>query len=196
VSDASTDSSVDSTTGVDAAKDVTQPDTGADASDAAKEAEAGPVAHCTGDAGEQPFPDGGMYGCPGKVFWPNRATLCANGCTVCSATTWTNDHGNVLPTYNYWTNDRLTWSGTNPGSCAVALDGGQTSCGSPPPDSGLGPTDYPVHVCVSSTVDAGVTDPLGNACFWHDCGFNVNSPDEFFGGCFNDYTAGTLCCCP
>jgi len=38
------------------------------------------------------------------------------------------------------------------------------------------------------------TDPLGNTCSWHNCGFNTAEPNFFYGGCEGDTTAGVLCC--
>jgi hypothetical protein len=37
-------------------------------------------------------------------------------------------------------------------------------------------------------------DPEGNTCTWTNCGLNSTSPDEYFGGCYGNTTAGTLCC--
>jgi hypothetical protein len=39
-----------------------------------------------------------------------------------------------------------------------------------------------------------VTDPLGNECNWHRCGLGSSAPAQHFGGCFENPTAGTLCC--
>jgi len=43
-------------------------------------------------------------------------------------------------------------------------------------------------VCPSSGKDAE-----GNHCNWTNCGLNANSPNEYFGGCVGNATAGTLC---
>ena len=43
-----------------------------------------------------------------------------------------------------------------------------------------------MHICTASG-----TDPEGNHCNWTHCGWELNSPDQFFGGCGG--TAGTLC---
>lgn len=84
----------------------------------------------------------------------------------------------MAPTYNYWTDDPLKYAGTGSAACYVTLAGG-TSYAS---------ATAPMRVC------AGATDPLGNTCNWYDCGFNTVSPNEYFGGCNSNYTAGTLCC--
>ena len=46
----------------------------------------------------------------------------------------------------------------------------------------------PMRVCV------GHSDPLGNLCNWTQCGLDTATPQEYFGGCQNNPTAGALCC--
>jgi hypothetical protein len=137
-----------------------------------------------------------MYGCAGVVIWDNRATLCNSPCVTCSATQWVNGHGSAAPTHDYWTDDNLGYNGGGAGLCEAILDGGNL-CG-----AGGDAGDFaPFRVCLPANPfpDGGFTslkDPEGNVCNWSDCGFGTVSPDEFFGGCANDFTAGTLCCCP
>lgn len=191
--DAGADTSVDAPVVVDSGKDAS--DGGGNDAAADPDADAAPpTVHCVGNGAVQAFDGGKVFGCAGKVNWPKRATLCGPTCTVCGAATWVAQGG--VPAHNYWTDDRLGWKGTKPGACEADLDGGSLGCGSPT-DSGLDANEYPMRVCV--TGDAAVTpvtDPEGNTCFWHDCGFNQNQPSAYFGGCSGDYTAGSLCCCP
>lgn len=131
---------------------------------------------------KQIFGDGRMVGCSGKVTWANRGTLCASGSWVCSASQWhyyQNNWGGA-PTYNYWTNDNLRWSGTGSNACSVSTTVG-SQCAS----------GQPMRVCTPSG-----TDPEGNACTWSNCGYGSNTPNYYFGGCSgsSNTTAGTLCC--
>ena len=192
VVDAGADTSIDSPVVVDSGNDAS--DSGGN--DAAADVDAAPLpVRCVGDGGVQDFDGGKMFGCAGKVTWPKRATLCGPTCTVCSATTWAAQ--GAVPTHNYWTDDRLTWKGSKPGSCEADLDGGSSACGTPPVDSGLDANEFPMRVCVTGdAATTPVTDPEGNTCYWHDCGFNQTQPSAYFGGCNQDLTAGSLCCCP
>jgi hypothetical protein len=80
-------------------------------------------------------------------------------------------------------------------------------------DSGVDPS--PMRVCYSDPVNhpyASVPDPLGNGCNWNDCAYGPDAalpdagPDagldaaalvfDYMGGCDDNLTAGTLCCCP
>jgi hypothetical protein len=117
-----------------------------------------------------------MRGCKGKVTFANRATLCATGFRVCSAAEWVARHNGVAPTYNYWTSDVLYASGADQ-SCRVSTSGGTWCNGT-----------EPMRVC------AGYSDALGNECNWTRCGMTTNTPQEFFGGCLGNPTAGALCC--
>jgi len=45
-----------------------------------------------------------------------------------------------------------------------------------------------VRVC------SGSTDPEGNTCVWINCGYLTATPNQYFGGCINNPTAGALCC--
>jgi hypothetical protein len=80
-------------------------------------------------------------------------------------------------THHYWTNDPLLYNGSGSGACWVSTTSG-SDCGG----SAMG-------VCTAS-----VNDPEGNVCNWQNCGFESVSPNEHFGGCMNNLTAGTLCC--
>lgn len=91
-----------------------------------------------------------MVGCGGSVSFANRATLCASGYHVCSATEWNTNRGTDAPTSDYWTNDNLGWSG-NSGACE-ATSNGVTSCGT-----------TPMRVCYSTSNDGGATSAIGPA---------------------------------
>jgi hypothetical protein len=82
----------------------------------------------------------------------------------------------VAPTHSYWTSNSLRYYG-NPDTCLASVYQGN-SC-----ESGT-----PMRVC------PGAVDPEGNECNWFDCGFESYSPNEYFGGCNGNPTAGTLCC--
>ena len=142
---------------------------------------------CSPDASASQQFAPGVVGCAGKVTWDQRNNLCGAGCSACPATQFAQYFAGTRPRYDYWTNDNLTYGGTA-NACGAYTTGG-TSCGS----------NDPMRICVPGTT----TDPLGNVCNWHDCGLNgipsVGSgptiPDDYFGGCSNDLTAGTACCC-
>jgi hypothetical protein len=116
-----------------------------------------------------------MVGCVGKVSFVNRTTLCAPGSSPCGAADWVARRAGKAPSYNYWTNDNLGYYG-NSNNCLVDTKN-VYGCGS-----------SPMRVC------EGRTDPLGNQCTWTSCGYKTYSPDQEFGGCTNNPTAGTLCC--
>jgi len=122
-----------------------------------------------------------MVGCVGKVTFANRATLCAPGVTPCGVVDYRARRGANAPHYNYWTNDVLYGKG-NTSTCAVSLTtaNGYSSCSS----------TTPMRVC------AAHTDAVGNQCNGIGCGYEAYSPNEYFGGCSGDNTAGTLCCPP
>lgn len=64
-----------------------------------------------------------MKGCAGTVSFASRASLCAPGWHVCSATEWVARFGGKVPTYNYWTNDNLGYSADANG-CSVSTSTG------------------------------------------------------------------------
>jgi hypothetical protein len=135
------------------------------------------VPECAAGAGEQHFA-ADLRGCAGTVTFADRASLCADGWSVCTAADWVERHGAEAPTANHWTDDELRYGGTASASCWVHETSGQ-----------LCPLEAPMRVC------AGTADGLGNSCNWIDCGYqSAPPPNHFFGGCLNNLTAGTLCC--
>jgi hypothetical protein len=153
--------------------------------------DAPPLAPCAKKSPAQTF-GGGMYGCAGTARWADRAKLCGPSCTPCTAAQWAANHGTTAPTHDYWTDDNLGYSGTGPAWCEAVVGGGQGCRGTL--DDG-GDTYDPMRVCVPKS-GGDSKDPEGNWCTWTDCGLNGKQPDEYFGGCIDDQTAGTLCCCP
>ena len=133
---------------------------------------------CASGSNSQVFAGGGMVGCAGSVYWSDRDTLCASGWHTCSASGWVERRGGVNPMHNYWTSDALRYNGWDTGNCWVQLEGGNRCA----------PESAPMRVC------AGNNDPEGNRCNWYNCGFNTAEPNEFFGGCNGNFTAGALCC--
>ena len=131
--------------------------------------------------------NGVMTGCGGAVTHANDATLCANGCHVCSAAEYVANNGGTRPNRNYWVADTLLYNGTA-SSCSVSTTTG-ASCS---PGSSM-----------LACFNAPAADADGNICNWTDCGFNTVTPDQFFGGCAISnsinpslgFTAGALCCC-
>lgn len=121
-----------------------------------------------------------MFGCAGRVSWPSRAVGCAAGLHVCSASEWTARNAGAAPSMSYWTDDELRYRGSS-GSCAAT-----TSTSS----SAACPQDVPMRVCV------GKFDLLGNTCNWTNCGLDTSAPNQHFGGCLGNPTAGVLCCAP
>lgn len=136
------------------------------------------VPGCADGTVEQSFA-GGIVGCAGSVSYPSRASLCAAGYHPLSAMVWQTSRGPTVPTHHYWTNDPLRYKGTGTGSCSAEYRSG-SAC----------PVDQPMRVCARTN-----TDPEGNRCNWFDCGFDSGSttPNEYFGGCAGNATAGTLC---
>jgi hypothetical protein len=119
-------------------------------------------------------------GCAGTVSFANRSMLCGAGTHVCSAAEWLSLRGGAVPTHDYWTNDVLNFAGSTSSSCQVSTSTGvpyNTSCSA-----------TPMRVCGASP------DPEGNTCTWLHCGYEATTPDEYFGGCTNDNSAGALCC--
>jgi hypothetical protein len=117
-----------------------------------------------------------MVGCAGRVTYGNRATLCPAGTTVCGAAQWVARRAGKKPTFNYWTEEYLLWTGQNQNCAAVT--------------NGNGCNGTPMRVCAANT------DPLGNRCNWTNCGLGGTSPNQYFGGCQDNPYAGTLCCKP
>lgn len=115
-----------------------------------------------------------MTGCRGRTRFQNRAAFCPPTTHVCTAAEYVQRRAGKRPTYNYWTNDNLRYAGSSSSCRAVAAG---TSCGA-----------NPMRVC------AGQRDPLGNECNWTRCGLGSNTPNEWFGGCVDNTTAGVLCC--
>ena len=122
------------------------------------------------------------------MTFANRATLCAAGSRVCTAAEWVARRGTGtagVPTYDYWTNDVL-YAGYMYGGNLE----GDHNCEAHLTHQTLDWCDStnPMRVCV------GGSDPLGNTCNWTQCGYNTTTPQEYFGGCQSNPTAGALCC--
>jgi hypothetical protein len=124
-----------------------------------------------------------MVGCGGSVTWDQRASLCGAGYSPCKASTWANAAQtwaalNTLPqpSADYWTDDNLGY-GTEywetSGDCKATTS---PNC------------NAPMRVCTPNGPDS-----YGNVCNWTGCGLG-STTNEWFGGCSNDMTAGTLCC--
>lgn len=164
--------------------------------------------------------DSKMAGCPGSVYWSDRATLCAASCTPCGAQDWILHHGNIAPTYDYWTNDNLGYGGefeqgfacTGTPFPADAAAPQPEECESELPDGGEMPS--PMRVCIdgdaATPYEGDPLDPIGNFCNWDKCAYETDltvpviadaGPDaavpvfDHVGGCDDNPTAGTLCCC-
>lgn len=138
---------------------------------------ANPASPCADNSVEDTF-TGNMAGCAGQVNWTFADALCGPSYTACTAQQWMDNFGSTAPTHNYWTKDYLNYSGGGSDNCFVSTDVGN-SCGDL----------TPMRVCVD-----GGTDPEGNHCNWFNCGYGVNEPQLYFGGCSGNMTAGTLCC--
>jgi hypothetical protein len=139
---------------------------------------------CAGALAVQEFGNG-MVGCAGSVLWQNRGTLCGLGYHPATAIEWQSFWGNTAPTRDYWTNDNLGYAGSGTSSCAAVdplNNQGNQEAGYPCPSG------QPMRICT-----AAGTDPNGNQCNWTKCGLGVNSPNEYFGGCAGNSTAGTIC---
>jgi hypothetical protein len=118
-----------------------------------------------------------MRGCAGKVVKASASALCQTGWHVCTSSEWVANRGQAAPAHHYWTSDTLLYNGSGPGNCWVSTSTGN-SCGS----------GSSMLVCKPT-----ITDPEGNTCNETDCGLNVSTPDEMFGGCPGT-AAGALCC--
>jgi hypothetical protein len=130
---------------------------------------------CADGSQEQVFA-GGLVGCAGAVSFADRTTLCAPGFRTASSAEWVALHGSVAPTHDYWTNDGLRYLGSGTAACSVSPETG-FSCGA-----------TPMRVCTATG-----SDPEGNVCNWQHCGLESTTPDQFFGGCAGNTTAGALC---
>jgi len=137
----------------------------------------GGKAGCADGSDDQKFSKGGMVGCKGTVPWKDRAKLCAGTHKVCSADQWVQNRGWDKPHYNYWTNDDLRYF-SSWGNCGASKSKG-SKCSS---------SDGPMRVCASKK------DALGNTCNWTGCGYNTTWPNQYFGGCKGNKTAGAICC--
>jgi alpha-tubulin suppressor-like RCC1 family protein len=129
---------------------------------------------CADGTDEQVFGNG-MVGCAGTVGFSARNTLCAAGYQAATAVQWSTNRGAGIPAHHYWTNDPLFWAGS-PSACFVSKSVG-SDCGA----------DTPMRVCAVS-----LDDPEGNHCNWTQCGLYTTA-NQYFGGCGNNFTAGTLC---
>ena len=130
---------------------------------------------CADGSQDQVF-SGGMVGCAGAVGYADRSSLCAPGFRTATAAEWVALHGGLAPTHDYWTNDGLRYSGSGTSACSVSAEVG-FSCGA-----------TPMRVCTTTG-----SDPEGNVCNWQHCGLETTAPDQFFGGCVGNTTAGALC---
>ena len=137
----------------------------------------GTTTGCATGPDDQTF-SGGMRGCKGAVSFAKRADLCSAKFRVCAAKEWVSLRGSTAPTYNYWTDDKLSYYGSDGNCAALIYQSGYHNCSS----------SSPMRVC-SSTKDG-----LGNVCNWTGCGYYKRKPNDYFGGCNGNLTAGTLCC--
>lgn len=138
-----------------------------------------PWAACVGTAVEQVFSTT-MHGCAGTSAYVNRASACAAGWHACTAVEWNAQRGGNAPAHNFWTGDNpLNYVSGPTNSCAVSTTSGTNPC-----------TNASMLVCVT-----GGTDPEGNKCNIYGCGLDT-TVNQFFGGCANPNSAGTLCCHP
>jgi alpha-tubulin suppressor-like RCC1 family protein len=131
---------------------------------------------CADGTSEQFFTSDLANGCSGSVAYGQRNTLCAPGWSACSAAQWTALRDGNVPTHDYWTSDDLHFSGMST-ACSVSRTSGN-SCA------------YPMRVCTPD----GMSDPEGNSCGWTNCGLETVTPNQYFGGCQFNPTAGGLCC--
>jgi hypothetical protein len=119
-----------------------------------------------------------MAGCGGAVPWLNRADLCAPGYQVATANEWVTWRSGMMPGQDYWTDDNLNFSGSGSSSCGAIFPPAGSACNQ----------DQPMRVCSGTGADFS-----GNVCNWANCGLSGTSPNQFFGGCDGNATAGTLC---
>ena len=157
------------------------------------------VRACADDIGSLEAFGEGVVGCAGSVLWDERDTLCGEGHYAATALEWIDARGEAAPSFHYWTDDDLTWQfGDATGDCSTDYAGSDHTGACP---------GGPMRVCTGlprgdgSSID--VADPFGNTCTWVGCGWQENSPNEFFGGCNTisgdepgtgtGAVAGTLC---
>ena len=145
------------------------------ANEACHNGSCGVSAGCKDGSNEQVFSKG-MVGCAGAVSFNERATLCGAGYRVCGAEEWVDRRAGKKPTYNYWTDQVLRYYGASY-SCYASPNKGY-SC----------PGGEPMRIC------AGHQDSEGNICNWINCGYQNYKPNEYFGGCQKNPTAGAICC--
>jgi len=122
-----------------------------------------------------------VFGCAGKVTFANRASLCKGGATVVPAKDWTAYQAGaspVAPSYSYWTDTLLKYSGNGANACYVSQSVG-SDCGSTTP--------------MRVVPQAASPDGLGNTYNWYGCGDGANVPNRYYGGCAGSLYAGTLC---
>jgi hypothetical protein len=131
---------------------------------------------CADGSVDQVF-DGNLVGCAGRAAFADRASLCGLGYQPATAVEWVAHRRTMAPVHDYWTDEPLRYNGTGSSACFVSTTIG-TAC-----DAAT-----PMRVCTSTGTDAE-----GNHCDWTNCGLDVSTPDQFFGGCRGDVTAGTLC---
>lgn len=131
---------------------------------------------CADGSVEQVF-DGNLVGCAGAVAVVDRASLCGPGYQPATAAQWVAHHRALPPAHDYWTDEPLRYNGTGSSACFVSNTIG-TAC----------EPAAPMRVCTSTGMDAE-----GNHCDWTNCGLDTATPDQFFGGCHTDLSAGTLC---
>jgi CubicO group peptidase (beta-lactamase class C family) len=145
----------------------------------------------------QRFYDQKMFGCAGSVTYPKASTLCNTGYHVCSAeefATYNQYAGPAsvenaeAPMDHYWTSTNLKYSGSSSGNCSASTLATAYSC----------PTNEPMRVCSPTAewdpVEYAYKDTQGNYCNWIGCGYGGSTTDRYFGGCYGNTTAGTLCC--
>jgi hypothetical protein len=133
---------------------------------------------CADGSVEQTF-QRGIVGCAGSIGSGQAVSLCSAGYEVLLAQHWTNYRGGVAPTHNYWTSSPPTRYAGSAASCVATYDAASPAC----------PADTPMRVCVP-----GGADPEGNQCNWSNCRASwTMAPNEYFGGCMGNVTAGALC---
>ena len=141
-----------------------------------------------------------MVGCGASVTVADRATLCASGWRTCTAAEWRSHvaGGGTAPSAHYWVDEPLYYTDPPPpdggrsGACAVTdnvlFPYVNTTCVE---------DDTPMRVCslIGDISDfRNHDDAFGNSCNWVACGWETNTPQEYWGGCTDNLTAGTLCC--
>jgi hypothetical protein len=135
-----------------------------------------PLIACAGGTNDQQF-SASMVGCAGSVTWDKREYLCAGAWKPCTAKQYVLRRNSVIPDLNYWTDDDLKYEGSS-GACWVTKSEKGESC-----------PGEPMRVCTGVQPDG-----KGNKCNMVGCGYESASPNQYFGGCSGNDTAGTLCC--